>query len=78
VVNVPGAVPSSTTRDGDEDHLDGLVCLKLKDSLVTLVSRLFAVDTSEGDGGVFEEYFDEVERECPVGKHDAGVMSALT
>jgi len=48
------------------------------DGFVALVAGLLAIDTCERDGGVFEQYFDEVKRECPVRKYNAGGMLALT
>lgn len=48
------AVPSAAACYRDEDHLDGFVCLELVDGFVAVVAGLFAIDTSERDGGVFE------------------------
>lgn len=47
-------VPGAAACYRDEDHLNGCVCLKLVDGFVAVVAGLFAIDTSERDGGVFE------------------------
>jgi hypothetical protein len=66
------AIPGPAAGYRDENYLNRFICLEFLDCCVALVARLFAIDTSKRDASVLEQDFDEVEREGPVRKDDAG------
>jgi hypothetical protein len=71
------AVPGPAAGYRNKNYLNRFICLEFLDCCVALVARLFAVDTSKRDASVLEQDFDEVEREGPVRKDDAGKLSAF-